>query len=66
MNWDFSILTNKQIVRLYWKIRERIERGFAGGLRYGWDMPTLWATSPERAVPYVAIVREARARKLGR
>src|SRR5208283_2413823 len=59
--WDLRSLTNTQLVRLYRKVYERIERAFVGGLRYGVDMPTLRAVMPGMAVLVVRIRREGQS-----
>lgn len=46
MTYDLRLLTNSQLRHLHLKIWDRIERAFAGGLRYGIDWPTLLACEP--------------------
>src|SRR5208337_1235725 len=62
--WDLRSLTNTQLVRLYRKIYERIERAFVGGMQYGVDMPTLRAVMPGMAVLVVRLRREGQSRGL--
>lgn len=59
---DLSPLTNKQLQRLGNRISERIQRAFAGGTRYGIDMPTLWAVVPGLAQAYCNVRNEFKAR----
>jgi len=63
-SWDLRSLTNTQLVRLYRKIYERIERAFVGGMQYGVDMPTLRAVMPGMAVLVVRLRREGQSRGL--
>jgi hypothetical protein len=61
---NFSILTDKQIIRLYYRIWARIENIYRGGLQFGLDMPTLRAVTPGWADLLVAIKTEGRLRRL--
>ena len=51
-------LTNKQLVRLWNRILERIAK--LGGT---WDWPTLWAVYPELAECYRMVRNEGKRRK---
>ncbi len=55
-------LTQPQLNRLFRRIQERIQRAFAGGTRYGVDMPTLWACHPGLATAYMNTYNELKAR----
>lgn len=55
---------DRALVRLYRIIYKRVELLLAGGLRYGWDMPTLRVLYPDLAVAIVEIIAEGRKRGL--
>lgn len=57
-------LTDKQLIRINRKVRERIERGFAGGLAYGWDYPTLRVVMPGFYTVVKMLARENKRRGL--
>lgn len=55
---------DRALVRLYRIIYKRVELLLAGGLKYGWDLPTLRVLYPDLAVAIVEIRAEGRKRGL--
>jgi hypothetical protein len=53
---------DRALIRLYRIIYKRVERLLAGGLRYGWDMPTLRVLYPELAMAIIEIRTEGKKR----
>ena len=56
-------LDNRALCRLYRILHKRVEKLFAGGLRFGWDMPTLRVCHPELAEAIVTVAAVGRERK---
>ena len=63
-----SKMTNKQLIehakRMWRGIDKLMRRGCAGGLQYGWDMPTFGVLYPVERARWRAICVEGRGRGL--
>lgn len=57
-------LTDKQLVRLYNRILERIQARFVGGRSFGVDVPTLRYCEPGLYLAYRMVRDEGRRRAL--
>lgn len=56
-------LTNTQLARLRYRVYERIERAFAGGLCYDIDLRTLAVCEPDWYTVWINLLNEFRARR---
>lgn len=56
-------LSTEQLANVQHHLTKKIEKSFAGGLRYGWDMPTAILVFPHLALVYRLILAEFRARQ---
>lgn len=64
MNNYLASLSENQLERLYRKLYARIERAFAGGTRYGIDLPTLRMCEPGYYSDFMRIKREMIRREM--
>lgn len=62
MNRFLQGITDKQLIRLQERIRERIYSREWSGDPYGWDVPTLWALRPGIAHARQTVINEVKRR----
>ena len=58
-----SELTDKQLIRLFYRVLFRIKK-WAEGDPFGWDLPTLSLCRPALAKTYLAVRNEGRQRRI--